>query len=1023
MDLPLGLAGALETGNIVLFVGSGIGHYMIDKDGKSMPDGQELGRRLAAKLKLDVGGETALSKVAQLAEIRVGRKRTVRAVSELFEGYEPNEDAKWLFSLTWQAVYTTNYDSYIERCYETNAEGLQNPVVMATNSDVKNWLPTHELPIVHLHGSLANTANSDEILLTQQDYATYRSKRTMLFNRFRIEYADTPILYVGYSNEDSNWAQVTSELREEFSPASPPRSFRLTPSTSDLDRELLEHQGIETLDGTISDLRAAVWAKYGDLRVKPANMDALRAQVPTQLHAVFETHAAPLVRLLVSWEYVNQADFSAAPNTASFHQGNRANWGVIGKGINFERDVESVVLDDIRDFYTASKSGVRIVSVLGSAGYGVSTLLLAVSAWYVGDNASTVLMLKAGASLLDGDIVFAAKHLPGPVVFVVDNAADHVSEVSSARQTLKSASLAAYFLLGERSNEWRQARTSLSAVEYQVEPLSDAEIDRLIESLEKTSGLGKLADLTPALRVSAIKKRNQQELLVTMREVTEGKSFDAIIEDEFRGISDERAADIYALVCAFSRVRALTRDMIIPEALGIDLATAFRLLSVDLEGIVLWESVDYVRGIEALRARHQVIAEIVWDRCVDRVRRERILLAALRGLNLTYGIDSKAFEQFTRDDFAVDSLQTFDAKTRFFEEASRKDPGNAYVRQHYARMLRREKRFDLALAQIDSAIASMPRQRTLQHTRGVILKDLSIESSSPELGRKWLAQSESALEGAIALNERDPYGYQSLAELYLDWGQKSKDEREVVDYLAKAQEIIDRGISHADVLEGLYVVESKIHDFVGDTPARISALQAALELSPTSAIVRYLLGNALRKEGKLSEAITVLHDGIESHPDDPKLARAYAVALRDDNRDYAQSIAVLSMTNLAGARDPAFVSTYGGLLMLDGQIEAAEDVWLAAQKRGFSPVDQKRIFFRPKVGGAALVLSGTVASVNAGYAFFSVPKFGDVFCAGNRIGSRHLQKGEPVTFEVAFSVMGATVANLVNSRAGSKAGH
>jgi len=166
MDLPLGLAGALETGNVALFIGSGIGHYMVDADGKSMPDGKELGHRLATKLKLDVGTESSLAKVAQLAEIRVGRSRTVRAVAELFEGYEPNEDARWLFSLTWKAIYTTNYDTYIERCYETNPDGVQNPVVMATNSEVKSWLPTHEVPIIHLHGSLANTANWDEILLT-----------------------------------------------------------------------------------------------------------------------------------------------------------------------------------------------------------------------------------------------------------------------------------------------------------------------------------------------------------------------------------------------------------------------------------------------------------------------------------------------------------------------------------------------------------------------------------------------------------------------------------------------------------------------------------------------------------------------------------------------------------------------------------------------------------------------------------------------------------------------------------------
>ncbi|SKA94405.1 Tetratricopeptide repeat-containing protein [Agreia bicolorata] len=1013
MDLPLALAGALETGNAVLFVGSGIGHYMVDSDGQTMPDGKELGRRLADKLGLDVGAETALAKVAQLAEIRIGRSRTVRAVAELFEGYEPNEEARWLFGLTWKAIYTTNYDGYIERCYEMDSDGLQNPVVMATNSDFQTWLPGHELPIVHLHGALADVANRDKILLTQQDYATYRSQRGMLFNLFKTQYADTPILYVGYSNEDSNWAQVTSELREEFLPGVPPTSFRLTPSTSELDRELLAHEGIETLDGVLADLRSAIWARFGDLKAKPANIDALRAGIPSQLHGVLERHPAPLARLLVSWEYVNQVDFGISPNTASFHQGNRANWGVVGSGINFERDLEPAILDDIRDFYTSSPTGVRIAAVLGSAGYGMSTLLLAVAAWYVRDNASTVLMLKSGAVVTDGDVQFAAKYLPGPVVFVVDDAADHSSEIIGARDALRSSAFPGYFLLGERLNEWRQSRTPLSTVEFQIEPLSDREIDRLIDSLERTSGLGKLGDLTPALRFSAIKKRNQQELLVTMREVTEGKSFDAIIEDEFRGITNDKAADIYALISAFTRVRALARDALIGEALGFDVTTLYKLLSEDLEGIAIWETVDFSRGIEGLRARHQIIADIVWDRCLDSVRRERLIIAAVSNLNLTYGIDAKAFEQFTRDDYAVDSLRTFEAKTRFFEVAARKDPGNAFVKQHYARMLRREKRYDLALAQIDSAVKAMPHQRSLQHTRGVVLRDMAVDASSQDVGRRWLAQSEAAFEGAIGMNQRDAYGYQSLAELYLDWGQRSTDARESVDYLAKAQETIVRGMSKAAVLEGLYLAESKIQKFLGDTPARIEALRSAMDQSPTSPIVRFLLGGALRSDGQIAQAIDVLHDGVEANPDDPRLAMAYALALRADGREYAQSIAPMSLTTLSGSRDPAFVATYGGMLAMDGQTEAAEGVWRSAKQRNFSIEDQRRVFFKPAKDGAPVSLAGEVSTATASFAFITVASFPDVFCPGNRIGARLLRKGDKVNFEVGFSASGPTVTNLV----------
>ena len=66
----------------------------------------------------------------------------------------------------------------------------------------------------------------------------------------------------------------------------------------------------------------------------------------------------------------------------------------------------------------------------------------------------------------------------------------------------------------------------------------------------------------------------------------------------------------------------------------------------------------------------------------------------------------------------------------FYEAASRKDPTNAYVRQHYARMLRREGSFDLALSQIERAIEMSPKSRVLWYTPGTLLRDLALENAA-----------------------------------------------------------------------------------------------------------------------------------------------------------------------------------------------------------------------------------------------------------------------------------------------------
>ena len=222
---------------------------------------------------------------------------------------------RWLFTRRWRAIFTTNYDALIERSYELDPTPPQNPVVFATNSELKTFDPRIEVPVYHLHGSLATNGGQGAILITQRDDATFSEKRSMLFNVFATEFATTPILYIGYSHQDPNWLAVTSELRRQFGTSEPPVSYRLTPSTPDLDREILAGEGIETIDGDLAELRKVVTRELG---TEVAAIGAQPEEVPADLSGVFTDYPAPLLRLLNRWTYVNQANFADQPNTADF---------------------------------------------------------------------------------------------------------------------------------------------------------------------------------------------------------------------------------------------------------------------------------------------------------------------------------------------------------------------------------------------------------------------------------------------------------------------------------------------------------------------------------------------------------------------------------------------------------------------------------------------------------------------------------------------------------------------------------
>jgi hypothetical protein len=399
----------------------------------------------------------------------------------------------------------------------------------------------------------------------------------------------------------------------------------------------------------------------------------------------------------------------------------------------------------------------------------------------------------------------------------------------------------AVLVLGERLNEWRSTHARIHGTEYLQEPLSDAEINRLLDCLSSNSTLNKLGELSRDLQFAAIKRNYQQELLVAMREATEGRAFDAIIEDEYRGIPDELARRMYLVVCCFYQHGAYVRDSLLAELINLPLSELHGRTAVETEGVVIFDEIDPAYGRFAARARHRKIAAVVWERTAEAGEREEIVVSALAGMNLNYSADAKAFEDFVRSDRLVDSIRTLDSRIKFFEHACQKDPQSPYVRQHYARMLLRAKQLNLALAQIDSALAINQEIRVLHHTRGVVLSELALSTESTEIARRRLVQSEEEFRKCIHLHPKDDYAFQTLARLFVNWAWRMADSNEATEYLAKAEAVINEGLRVVKVRDGLWIVSSEIQDLVGKEPEYFKALERAVhgELQKFVAVRRF----------------------------------------------------------------------------------------------------------------------------------------------------------------------------------------
>jgi tetratricopeptide (TPR) repeat protein len=1017
LSLPLGLRNALESAHCVLFLGAGVGANVTDKTGAYVPDAANLARQLVDHFHISEATEPFdLSQVAQIVEYRSGRPALDAFIKDRLSDLMPDEHVRWLTTIRWRAIFTTNYDLAILRAYELNPNPPQQPVAISATSELVHCDSRVDVPVYYLHGNIVGP--DPNLIITQDDYARFRDRRKMLFEILKQQFAESTLIYIGYSNRDSNWRIVVDEMRAEFAPKETPQGYRIVRSSSPLDVEILKRKSIETLIGTLESFHHAAKTSLSQELTNRDSRELYRSKIPPQLAAQFDRNPAAVIRLLGQWQHVNSAAFDGPPNTRSFFRGDKANWGLISRKIPFERDVESRLYDHIQDYVTSTAKGPSSVIAIGPAGYGNTTLLMKLAARAAEDRLGHILFLREGQKPIEGDVEFAASFDDTmPTLFFVDDASMHSQELRSCIQRLRDTKQPGLFVLGSRLNQWHEKVGRPNAIEFLIEALSDDEIGRLLTCLSDNNELGVLTNLSHDFQFRAIKRKYLQELLVVMREATEGRAFDAIIMDEFQALSSELARKAYLTVSCFYQSGVYIRDTLLAALLDVPLSDLYSHIAGPTEGVIHFDEIDASTGTFGARTRHRTIASIVWDMCGSPGERELLASRALSLLNLNYSVDVDAFWEFLRSVTFVDGLGTLDNKIRFFESACQKDPTSPYVRQHYARMFKRVRHLPLALKEIDAAIELNAQAKALHHTRGLILGDLAMEALTDDLGRRWLVKAQDAFNKCITRDRRDDYGYASLAELYLWWAKRVASEAESNEYIGKAESVVSEGLKNTRAHEQLWIVSSEIEQFLGNEPARIAALENGLGSAASSRDSRYMLARFYRAKGRAKEALTILKPAIDNFPDDYRLFIEYALSMVSDGTPYSHAVAVLRLASLTGMRDPRYVATLGGMLFMAGAYTEAEAVSASASERAFSFADATRAFFVPRAPGSGerLRLSGKVTDVKPGYAFIDTVDKPGFFHHGTRAGDLVLKPGVQVYFEPAFSARGPVAQHVTAS--------
>lgn len=243
------IADRLWSDSATVMVGAGFSRNAepVGPVSESFPDWKTLGDLFYRKLYGKPPGEDArylsLLRLAEQVQAAFGRpaldRMLLRAIPDL--RFEPSRLHDMLLRLPWEDVFTTNYDTLLERA---RASVTQKHYQVVTTKD--DLLQATGRRIVKLHGSFP----SPPFVITEEDYRRYPNEHAPFVNTVRQSLLERTLCLVGFSGDDPNFLQWIGWLRDQVGKETAPRIYLvgMFETMSEGDRNLLNGRGIVPVD-------------------------------------------------------------------------------------------------------------------------------------------------------------------------------------------------------------------------------------------------------------------------------------------------------------------------------------------------------------------------------------------------------------------------------------------------------------------------------------------------------------------------------------------------------------------------------------------------------------------------------------------------------------------------------------------------------------------------------------------------------------------------------------------------------
>lgn len=241
------ISSRLWDGRAAVLVGSGFSRNAqpTSSSSRKFPMWNDLGDLFYEKIycEKNSGKYSNVLKLADEVDAAFGRSALDKIILDNIpdKEYEPSELHKQLLNLPWTDVFTTNYDTLLERtCIYIDSKKYD---IVVNKSDLIN---AEKPRIIKLHGSFPSER---PFIITEEDYRCYPKKFSPFVNTVQQSLIENTLCLIGFSGDDPNFLNWIGWIRDNLDDKNSPKIYLISLSDfNEAQKKLLEKRNIIIID-------------------------------------------------------------------------------------------------------------------------------------------------------------------------------------------------------------------------------------------------------------------------------------------------------------------------------------------------------------------------------------------------------------------------------------------------------------------------------------------------------------------------------------------------------------------------------------------------------------------------------------------------------------------------------------------------------------------------------------------------------------------------------------------------------